>query len=179
VAGGVDQVDALVLPLDLRSGGGNRDAAFFFQLHEIHGRPAAFAADFLHPVDAPGIIEYPLAQSCLAGVNMSGYSDISDFTDFFHNSLNRFMSSFLHGPPKRPFKQSSQTQSMVEFNQRGNQQNFSKNENLLFYYKITLKSSENFVNYAIFVGFFVIFQAKTAFLPRSRPGDRPTCSSIR
>ena len=57
VAGGVDQVDDVVVPLDLGGGGGDGDAALALQVHVVHRGPAVAAFDLLHAVDAAGVIQ--------------------------------------------------------------------------------------------------------------------------
>ncbi len=58
VAGGVDQVDAVAPPGDLRGGRLDRDAALTLQVHEVHGRAALPVAvvDLLHPVNPAAIV---------------------------------------------------------------------------------------------------------------------------
>jgi hypothetical protein len=55
VAGGVDEVDGVVEPLDLGGGAGDGDAAFPLQVHVIHGGAAVIAMHFLHAMDAAGV----------------------------------------------------------------------------------------------------------------------------
>jgi hypothetical protein len=77
VAGSIDQIDDSIAPFDCGGGAGNGNAAFLFQVHVIHGGPAAVAMHFLHAVYAAGVVQDPLAQGCLARVDMSGDADIA------------------------------------------------------------------------------------------------------
>ena len=77
----VDQVDRVVFPGDVGRRAGDRDPAFLFQLHVIHGRPAAGSPDFLHLVDAAGIKKDPLTKRGLAGIDMCGDADIPQFLE--------------------------------------------------------------------------------------------------
>jgi len=75
VAGGVDDVDAVVAPVAGGGGGGDRDAALPFLLHPVH-RGGAFV-HLAHAVDAAGIKEDALGQGGLAGVDMRHDSDVA------------------------------------------------------------------------------------------------------
>ena len=81
VAGRVDQIDRGLVPLHLRGGAGDGDAAFPLQLHVVHRGAAALRAvvHFLHAVDAAGVEQYPLAQGRLARVDMGRNADVSQF----------------------------------------------------------------------------------------------------
>src|SRR6185436_3687742 len=70
VTGGIDDVDGLVVPAD---GGGRRgdgDAAFFLQLHVVHGGGDVAALDLTHFVDTATVEQNPLGQGGLARVDM-------------------------------------------------------------------------------------------------------------
>ena len=78
VAGRVDQVDRGIAPFDLRGGAGDRDAAFLFQLHVVHGGAAAGAVvDFLHAMDSAGIEQDALAERGLARVDVGRNADVA------------------------------------------------------------------------------------------------------
>ena len=78
----VDDVDCVAIPLAGCGSAGDRDPALFLQLHVVHR--GAFAADLLHPVNAAGVEQDPLAQRCLAGVDMRRNSNVPDFVYLFH-----------------------------------------------------------------------------------------------
>jgi hypothetical protein len=84
VAGGVNQIDAVLSPLDLSRGGGNCNTPFTFQFHKIHGSAGTVALDFIHTMYSAGIKQNPFTERCFARVDMRRYSDIPNFTDSFH-----------------------------------------------------------------------------------------------
>ena len=77
VAGGVDEVDPGVAPLDGGRGAGDGDAALLFEFHVVHGGAGAVAMHFLHAVDSTGIVQDPLAERGLARVDVRRNADIS------------------------------------------------------------------------------------------------------
>ena len=75
VAGRVDDVDAVVLPLRGGGGGGDRDAALLLLLHPVHrGRALVDLADL---VGAPGVVEDALGRRRLAGVDVRHDPDVA------------------------------------------------------------------------------------------------------
>ena len=82
MAGSVDDVDAVFRELLAHAApetggrrGGNRDTAFLFLFHPVHGRRAiVHFADF---VRAPGVIEDALGRGRFAGVDVRGNADIA------------------------------------------------------------------------------------------------------
>ncbi len=75
VAGRVDDVDAVVLPLRGRRGGGDRDAALLLLLHPVHHRRAlVHLADL---VGAPGVVEDALGRRRLTGVDVRHDPDVA------------------------------------------------------------------------------------------------------
>ena len=78
MAGRVDQVDVVALPLDGGGGAGDGDAAFALQVHVVHRGPA-LALDLLHAVDSAGVEEDPLAEGGFSRVDVGRNTDISEF----------------------------------------------------------------------------------------------------
>src|SRR5690606_31747921 len=74
VAGGVDDVDYVVVPDAGGGGGGDGDAPLLLLLHPVHG--AGTLVDFTDLVVTPGVIEDSLGKRCLARVNVSHDPDI-------------------------------------------------------------------------------------------------------
>ncbi len=75
VAGRVDDVDAVALPLRGRGGGGDRDAALLLLLHPVHRRRAV--VDLADLVGAPGVVQDALGRRRLAGVDMRHDPDVA------------------------------------------------------------------------------------------------------
>ena len=81
VAGRVDEIDRGIAPGDGGGRAGDGDPALLFEVHVVHRRAAAGAAvmDFLHAVNPPGIVQDPLAQRGLAGVDVRRNADVAKF----------------------------------------------------------------------------------------------------
>ena len=81
VAGRVDQVDRVALAVAVPGTGGgggvDGDAALLLFLVEVHDGGAF--VDFAHLVDLAGVIEDAFGDGGLAGVDVSGDADITDF----------------------------------------------------------------------------------------------------
>ena len=75
MAGRVDDVDAVVFPEAGGRGRRDRDAAFLFLLHEIHGGGAVM--DFADLMALAGVIKNALSRRRLAGVDMRGNADVA------------------------------------------------------------------------------------------------------
>ncbi len=75
VAGRVDDVDLVALPLSGGRGGRNRDAALALLLHPVHdGRALVDLADL---VSAAGVVEHALGHGRLAGIDVGDDADIA------------------------------------------------------------------------------------------------------
>jgi hypothetical protein len=75
VAGRVDDVDAVVLPLRRGRRGGDRDAALLLLLHPVHhGRALVDLTDL---VSATGVVEDALGRRRLTGVDVSHDPDVA------------------------------------------------------------------------------------------------------
>ncbi len=74
VAGRVDDVDAVVVPLAGRRSGGDRDAALLLLLHPVHRGGAL--VDLTDLVGATGVVEDPLGGRGLAGVDVRHDPDV-------------------------------------------------------------------------------------------------------
>ena len=90
VAGGVDQVDrvALAEPVPRTGGGGgvDGDAALLLLGVEVHGGGAF--VHLAHLVDLPGVIEDALGDGGLAGVDVGGDADVTNFGHVAWHSLS-------------------------------------------------------------------------------------------
>ena len=75
VAGGVDDVEALVMPERRRRGRGDGDAALLLLLHPIHGRGAV--VDFANFMGLAGVVEDTLGRRRLSGVDMGHDAEIT------------------------------------------------------------------------------------------------------
>ena len=76
VAGGVDDVDPIVLPAGGNGGGGDGDAPLTLLFHPVGDGGAI--VDLAHLVDHARVEQNPFGRGGLAGVDMSGDTDISD-----------------------------------------------------------------------------------------------------
>ena len=78
VAGGVDDVDEVVVPFAVRRGGLDRDAALALQIHGVHLRPdAVLALDVVDDADPLRIKENALGQCRFTGIDVCADSDVS------------------------------------------------------------------------------------------------------
>ena len=75
VAGRVDDVDAVAVPLAGGRGGRDRDAALLLLLHPVHRRRAL--VDLAHLVGAAGVVEDALGRRRLAGVDVGHDPDVA------------------------------------------------------------------------------------------------------
>ena len=76
VPGRVDDVDTVVVPVAGRGGGRDRDAARSLLLHPVHhGGAFVDLADLIGPAR---IVEYPLGDRRLAGIDVGDDADISN-----------------------------------------------------------------------------------------------------
>ena len=75
VAGRVNDVDAVVLPLRGGGGRGDRDAALLLLFHPVHDRRAL--VDLADLVRAPGVVEDALGRRRLAGVDVRHDPDVA------------------------------------------------------------------------------------------------------
>ena len=75
VAGRVDDVDAVVLPLARRRGRGDGDPALLLLLHPVHDRGAL--VDLAHLVGAAGVVEDALGRRRLAGIDVRHDADVA------------------------------------------------------------------------------------------------------
>ena len=82
VAGGVDQVDAAVAPVEGDGGGVDRDAALL--LLDVEVGDGGAVVDVAHLVDRAAVVEHALGGGGLAGVDVRGDADIADFGQVFH-----------------------------------------------------------------------------------------------
>jgi hypothetical protein len=80
VPGGVDDVDVDVLPLAVRGGGLDGDAALALELHRVHLRAdAVLAAHLVDGVDPLRVEQDALGERGLAGVDVGADPDVPDF----------------------------------------------------------------------------------------------------
>jgi len=75
VAGCVHDVDYMVFPARSRRRGGDRDAALSLLRHPVHD--GSTGVNLTYFVRDPRVIEDPLGDSCLAGIDMRDNSDIA------------------------------------------------------------------------------------------------------
>ena len=79
MAGRVDQVDDDVVPLERHAGGKDGDAALLlFRIEVGDGRALV---DLAHAVRGAGVIEHPLGDSGLAGIDVGDDADVADLRD--------------------------------------------------------------------------------------------------
>ena len=79
VAGGVDDVQALLAPEARRRGGRDRDAALLLLLHPVHGGGALM--DFADLVGLSGVVEDPLGRRGLAGIDVGHDAEVAVVLD--------------------------------------------------------------------------------------------------
>jgi len=75
VPGGVDQINAVALPLRGDRGGHNRDAAFAFLSHPVGDSGAVIHV--AQAVGLAGIVKNPLGSRCFTSVNMGNNANIT------------------------------------------------------------------------------------------------------
>ncbi len=80
VAGGVDDVEALLFPEGGRRGGRDGDAAFLLLVHPVHGGGAV--VDFADLVGLAGVIQDPLGRRRLARVDVGHDAEVAVVFDF-------------------------------------------------------------------------------------------------
>jgi hypothetical protein len=98
VTGGVDDVDVVVVPLAVRRGGRNGDAALFLELHVVHGRADAILTAHLgNPVDAIGVEEDALGQGGLPRVDVCADTDVSNLLEVVNHGRTRTRELSAHG----------------------------------------------------------------------------------
>ncbi len=88
VAGGIDQVDRIILPGDVRGGGLYRYTALPLKIHGIHRRTdAIFAVNFMNSMYFVAVKQNTFRQGGLAGVDVGADSNIAHFGDFYAHFL--------------------------------------------------------------------------------------------
>ena len=80
VAGRVDDVDPVALPLAGGRGGGDRDPALLLLLHPVHDGSAL--VDLAHLVGAAGVVEDALGRRRLAGVDVRHDPDVAGLLEW-------------------------------------------------------------------------------------------------
>ena len=88
VARRVDEVDVVAVPLDRGRGAGDRDATLPLQVHVVHRGAGAAALDFLHAVDTAGIVQHPLAESGLPGIDVGRNANVTEFAQVHVRLVN-------------------------------------------------------------------------------------------
>src|SRR5262249_49940731 len=73
----VDQVNRMAIPLQTGRGAGDRDAALFFELHEVHRGAIAAAAYVFNLVDTAGVKQNALTQGRFARVDVGRNADVT------------------------------------------------------------------------------------------------------
>ena len=76
VAGSIDQVDAVIGPVDSCRRTGDRDPAFLLEIHVIH-RGTTPTMNLLHPVQSTGVEQDPLAERGLARIDVGRNANVS------------------------------------------------------------------------------------------------------
>jgi hypothetical protein len=79
VAGGVDDVEALVFPESGRRGGRDGDAALLLLVHPVHGRGAV--VDFADLMVLAGVVQNPLGRRRLARVDVGHDAEVAVVLD--------------------------------------------------------------------------------------------------
>ena len=90
VPGGVDDVEAVVVPEGGRRGRRDRDAALLLLLHPVHGGGAV--VDFADLMALAGVVEDPLGRRRLAGVDVRHDAEVAvvfDLVDAGHSGCSR------------------------------------------------------------------------------------------
>ena len=77
VAGRINDVDTMSVPLTRRGGRGDGNTALPLLLHEVHG--SGTVVDFAHAVRAAGVVQDTFSDGGLAGIDMGHDSDVTDF----------------------------------------------------------------------------------------------------
>ena len=85
MAGGVQDVDAVALVLELHDGGGDRDAALLLNLHPVGGGGPGvlFALDLPGLGNGPAVEQELFGQGGLAGVRVADDGKGTPAIDFF------------------------------------------------------------------------------------------------
>ena len=79
VAGGVDDVDLVVVPEAGGRRGGDGDAALLLLLHPVHG--GRTVVDLADLVADPGVVQDALGRRGLAGVDVRHDADVADLVE--------------------------------------------------------------------------------------------------
>jgi hypothetical protein len=77
MAWGVDDIDAMTIPVARGGGAGNGYASLLLLLHVIHG--SGTVVDFAHAVEAPGVVQDTFSNGGLAGIDVGHYPNVSGF----------------------------------------------------------------------------------------------------
>ncbi len=85
VTRGVDQVDLVLLPLERRRGGGDRDPALALLFHPVHLGLAV--VDLSDLVDLAGVKQEAFRDGGLARVDVRDYTEVSDHVDLRHEAV--------------------------------------------------------------------------------------------
>ncbi len=85
VAGGVDDVDRMALPVAVGGGRGDGDAALPLQLHGVHlGPDPVLAPHLVNGVNALGVVQDALGQGGFARIDVGADPDVPDFIQISH-----------------------------------------------------------------------------------------------
>ena len=86
-AGGVDQIDLGILPLERSDGGADGDMSFLLFIIVVGGGGAIL--DPAHTVDKTGIEKHSLGDSCFAFAAVTQYTDVANAVSLIvlHNSV--------------------------------------------------------------------------------------------
>ena len=106
VAGGVDDVDGVAVPLHVGGGRGDGDAALALELHVVHGGAhPVLALDLVDPVDLLAIEQDPLGQGGFARVDVGADADVAHSGNVGRhgkqNLIDKLRRGFLWMPPER------------------------------------------------------------------------------
>ena len=74
----INDVDLISLPVDACGGTGDCYSSFSLKLHAVHGgSDSVLSMDFVDRVDPVAVVQDPLAEGCLSGINVRADSNVS------------------------------------------------------------------------------------------------------
>jgi hypothetical protein len=75
MAGRINDIDLVVIPVASRRGSGNRDTTFLLLVHPVHG--GCPVVNLTNPVNLAGIEQDALSYGRFSGVNMGNDSNVT------------------------------------------------------------------------------------------------------
>ena len=114
VAGGVDDVDSVVVPITGCSSRGDCDTSFLFLFHPVHG--CAAVVSLTHFVSLTGVVQNSLGCCCLTSIDMRHDTDVSgSFKRIFSSHLELYSLIIYKTAPRRKKRRNANFQFRQPF----------------------------------------------------------------